>query len=271
MSEATKHCTHCGEVIPEISVFCRTCGATQSSPLDDGHRTARLHGSAGPRAFGDDEGGDESQGEPATRGTDPEAATFGYEPLDTAGLDAAPPAGLYLDWSPAVVTVVEEAAGLEGLDAQTFVERLVLPTAQKIVATRRDLMSLDEAAELLGIARREVVQMIGSGRLRARKVDGDWRVEKSSVQERGGAATNVDDQIELDLRALVQTSGLAGLETDGPVAQSAAATICYVSQAGVLVCPRAAWRSLGRERIVAEARDAVRRYLRRRERDGGRI
>jgi hypothetical protein len=179
--------------------------------------------------------------------------------------------GLVLDWDPELVAVVSEAAKIKGTTVGRMIRALVEPEARKVVLTRRGLMSLAAAAEHLGVAKSEVIAMISSGELKARKIDDEWMIEKASLGGPGMKAGDEAAQTELDLRQLVQASGLQGLETEGAVSDSVSTTLCYVNQEGVLVCPRSVWRRLGRAQVVAEARDAVRRYLRRRDRDAGRI
>ena len=53
--------------------------------------------------------------------------------------------------------------------------------------------------------------------------------------------------------------------TPGGRYQLVARTLCFITQDKYLVFPRLAWKRLGHKRVVGEARDAVRRYIRRRD------
>lgn len=261
MSEASiPACPRCGASIPSSLRFCPGCGAAAQPEAGEVDSTQRLHAAPAAR----DEAPEPAEPAEPERDEAPEPAEPEPEPR-------AAPKGLVLDWDPELIAVVREAATLKGVSVARLIRDLVEPEARKLVAKQRGLMNLTAAAEFLGVAKSEVVAMISAGELRARKVDGEWMVEKASMGDPEQKEVDMMAQIELDLRQLVQTSGLQALVVDGPASDSLSATLCYVDQDGVLVCPRSAWRRLGRAQVVAEAKDAVRRYIRRRDRDAGKI
>jgi hypothetical protein len=255
MSEVTTPaCPRCGAPVPSSLQFCPACGAAVEPEAGTADSTQRLH--AAPAAL------DEA------RPNSPEPAAAA--PLAKTS-PSDPAAGPVLDWEPELVAVVLEAAKIKGTTVARMIRELVEPEARKVVAKSRGLMSLATAAEFLGVAKAEVIAMISAGELKARKIDGEWMVEKTGIGDPDRKAGDMIGQIELDLRELVKTSGLQGIAMDGEASESVSATVCYVTQDGVLVCPRSAWRRMGRAQVVAEAKDAVRRYLRRRDRDAGKI
>jgi excisionase family DNA binding protein len=258
MTERTTPCTHCGSPVSSFEIYCPGCGAPAPTP-GDATEDARdtLDGQPPFDAAPDD--------------IVDEAAEAPDEAADAPDEAAPEAAGFWIDWSPEVVAAVEEAARLEGMTAEKLVNTLVLPAVKKIIVSKKGLLTLDQAADRLGITKSEVVKMIASGELKAKKVEGEWKVHEESLRQRASATTSGDDQIELDLRSLAETSGLEGVDFDTDTGGNVSVTACYINQAGVLVCPRAAWRKLGRQQVVSEARDAVRRYLKRRDRELGRF
>jgi hypothetical protein len=255
MSDASiPACPRCGASIPSSLRFCSVCGAPAQPEPGEVETTQRLHATPAAR----------QPAEPAP-GAEPEPAP------DAEPEPPSAPKGLALDWEPEFVAVVREAAKIKGLPAARLIRDLVEPEVRKLVAKQRGLMNISAAADFLGAAKSEVISMITAGELKAHKVDGEWMVEKASMGDPEQKDVDMMAQIELDLRQLVQTSGLQGLLVEGASSDSLSATLCYVDQDGVLVCPRSAWRRLGRAQVVAEARDAVRRYVRRRDRDAGKI
>lgn len=245
MSEASiPACPRCGASVPSPLQFCPSCGAPAQPAPPEVDSTQRLH-------------------------TTPAARDEALAPAEPAPRPA--PKGLVLDWDPDLVAVVREAAKIKGVTVARLIRDLVEPEVRKLVAKQRGLMNITAAADFLGVAKSEVIAMISAGELKARKIDGEWLVEKASMGDPEQKEADMMAQIELDLRQLVQTSGLQGIVVEGEASDSLSATLCYVDQDGVLVCPRTAWRRLGRAQVVAEARDAVRRYIRRRDRDAGKI
>ncbi len=173
---------------------------------------------------------------------------------------------LGVEWDPKGLATVRQAAALLGTSIEHFVKAASEKEAERVIKSRKGMMDLNAAAEFLGITRKDVIKLIGNGRLRARRIDGEWFVDQESTNEYfHEEPVGSEDQIELDLRELVEANALMGLETEGNAPDSYSLSWCYVTQHGVLVCPRAAWRKLGREKVVATARDAVRRFVRRRE------
>jgi len=181
-------------------------------------------------------------------------------------------APLTIEWPASGLALVEQAAALSRSSVEEFVRRVAEAEAKRILTSRGALLDLGSAAERIGTTRGEVVRLIGEGKLKARKVEGEWLVDEDGVKDAARREAALEsDQIELDLGELVQQAGLAGLALDGDEKSSQGATWCYVSQDGVLVCPRGAWRRLGRKGVLAEAREVVRRYLKRRDREAGKI
>lgn len=242
-------CPHCDAPLSRDVQFCPNCGAPAPQPRP-AESTQPLHTRS-----------------PAPDDDVPDWAREA-EDLPTADQEDS---GLRLDWESELRSMVEEAAELEGLTVDRFIRALVEPAARKVLRSKKGVVTLNQAADMLGISRKEVIQMISSGRLRARKVENEWKVEKDSIDQDAKATASREDQIELDLRQIVESSGLMGLEAEGKISNTVSATVCYVNQEGMLVCPRAAWRKLGRDKLLAEAKDAVRRYLRRRDRELGRL
>ncbi len=167
-------------------------------------------------------------------------------------------------WDPQGLASLRQAAAILGVTIEDYIKATVEQAALVTIKTRGGMLDLTKTSERLGVTRSEVVDMIGKGSLRARKIDGDWFVDGGSIDEvTAGRPDNQAAQIELDLRELVQANGLAGLELDGDAPSSLSLSWCYVSQSGVLICPRAVWPKVSREKIMATARDAVRRYVQR--------
>ncbi len=172
------------------------------------------------------------------------------------------------DWAADRVALVKQAAAQSRLTFEGFVRKAAEAEAARVLKARKDLMDLSQTAAYLGVARSDVVKLISEGRLVARKVDDEWMVDRASANAVNDAAAAEDlDQVALDLEALVAEAGLAGLDTAGEAPASLAATWCWVGQDRVLHCPRAAWRRLGRDGVLREAGDAVRRHRRSKERE----
>lgn len=246
----TSPCSHCGAQVPATVKYCPNCG----KPAPSGHEA-----DAGERETLED------AISPAGVSPPPAEVERKAEAIVPA------PSGLHLDWEPELIALVEEAATLTGTTIEGLIRAVVEGEVQKIVKKRRGMLTLDQATDLLGGTKREVVQKINSGELFARKVDGEWMIERDSLGEVEKKSGDMTAQLELDLRELANSAGLEGIDFDGLAEDSVSATLCYVNQAGVLVCPREAWRRMGRKRVFTEAKDAVRRYLRRRDRELGRI
>jgi len=250
MSEATTSpCSQCGAEIPADVAFCPSCGSKVADEPDS---------SAGER---------DTLTEPASVPAEP-------APIEAeAPVEAIVPEqpGIVLDWDDELVELVREAAAINRVTVSELIRELVIGEVKTIVAKRRGMISLADAANVLGVTKREIVQRINAGELRARKVDGEWMVDRTTVGETEEKTGDRDAQLELDLRELTASAGLDGLDLDSRTSDSVSATLCYVSQQGVLVCPREAWRKLGHKKVLQEAKDAVRRYLRRRDRDLGRL
>lgn len=175
-----------------------------------------------------------------------------------------------VEWDPEGLATVRQAAALLGVSLEHLIKAAAEKEAVRVVRSRKGMLDLVAAAEFLGVTRQEVVKLIGGGQLRARRVDGEWMVDEESAREIfHQEPVGSEDMIELDLRELVEANSLSDLETEGDAPETFSLSWCYVNQQGVLICPRAAWRKLGREKVVAEARDAVRRYVRRREEESG--
>jgi hypothetical protein len=176
-----------------------------------------------------------------------------------------------IEWDPEGLATVRQATALLGVSLDHLVRTAAVQEAARVIRSRKGMLDLAAAAEVLGVTRQEVVKLVGDGKLRARKIDGEWMVDEQSVREHiHQEPVGSEDMIELDLRELVEANSLSGLDADGEAPDEAALSWCYVSQRGVLVCPRAAWRRLGREKVVTEARDAVRRFVKRRDEESGR-
>jgi hypothetical protein len=171
-----------------------------------------------------------------------------------------------VDWDPEGLALVRQAAAILGVDLEAFVKSGAEAEAVRVIRTRGGWLGIPAAAERLGLSQKEIVERIGDGRLNAKKIEGEWLIDGADIKETAAkTATSSQAQIELDLTQLVQASGLSGVELDGGAPASLSASWCYVTQAGLLVCPRAAWSKLGREKVVAEAREAVGRFVRRRD------
>ncbi len=171
-----------------------------------------------------------------------------------------------VDWDPEGLAQVRQAVAILKASLEEFIKTAAEAEARKVIRLRGGMMDISAVAERLGAPRGHVVSMISSGQLKARKIEGEWLVEQESVDE----LTKSDpgdqaEQIELDLRELVRANALQGLETEGDAPSSFSLSWCYINQAGVLVCPRKAWRKVGREKVVTEAKSAVRRFLKRQE------
>ncbi len=175
---------------------------------------------------------------------------------------------LTIDWNFKDLAKVKQAAVMLDLSLEEFVMRTAIQEAENVIKSRSGVLSLAAAADFLGVSRGEVIKLISAGNLRAQKLDGEWFVDKESARKACRAEGIEDnDQIELDLRDLVDKTGISGLETKGKLADTASLTWCYVDREGILLCPRAAWRKFGRDRVMAEAKDAITRFIRRRDRD----
>ncbi len=175
-----------------------------------------------------------------------------------------------IEWDPKGLATVRQAAAQLGVSLENFIKVAAEKEAERVVKSRTGMMELNAAAELLGVTRKEVVELVGKGQLRARRVDGEWLVEEQSAKEYfHEEPVGSEDQIELDLHELVDANALMGLEADGDAPESYSLSWCYVNQQGYLICPRAAWRKLGRQKVMDEAREAVRRFVRRREEESG--
>lgn len=171
-----------------------------------------------------------------------------------------------VDWDPQGLATIRQAAAILGVSLEDFVKSGAEAEAARVIRTRGGWLDIPDAAEKLGVPRGEVVSMIGSGLLVAKKIEGDWLIDGESIkQQLAGQPADESEQIILDLQQLVQVNGLQGIEIDGEAPLSLSLSWCYVTQAGVLVSPKALWRRLGREKVVNEAREAVRRHLRRKE------
>jgi hypothetical protein len=172
-----------------------------------------------------------------------------------------------VEWDPQGLATVRQAAAILGVPLEVFVKSGAEAEALRVIKTRGGWVDIPTAAERIGVPRGQIISMIGSGQLVAKKIEGDWLIDGASLETlRVEQGADEMEQIELDLQQLVQTNGLQGLELDGEAPLSLSLSWCYVTQAGVLVSPRALWRRLGREKVVGEAREAVRRHLRRDER-----
>lgn len=171
-----------------------------------------------------------------------------------------------IDWDPKGLAMVRQAAAQLEIPLEKFIKVAAEKEAERVVKSRKGLLDLAAAAEHLGVTRKEVVKLVGTGQLRARRIDGDWLVEEASVKEFSRQEpVGSEEMIELDLQELVEANALMGLEEGGDAPESYSLSWCYVNQQGYLICPRAAWRKLGRQRVLDEAREAVKRYVRRRE------
>lgn len=175
-----------------------------------------------------------------------------------------------IDWDPKGLAIVRQAAAQVEISLEKFIKVAAEKEAERIVKSRKGLMDLNTAAEHIGVTRKEIIKLVGEGQLRARRIDGDWLVEQESVKEYSHQEpVGSEDMIELDLQELIEANALMGLEADGDAPESYSLSWCYVNQQGYLICPRAAWRKLGRQRVLEVAREAVRRFIRRREDESG--
>lgn len=246
----TLPCSHCGAHVPATVQYCPSCGKpAPSGEATDGSERETLKDAIAP--------------------VDVSPPPVEQKPDVRAIVPA--PTGLYLDWEPELIALVEEAATLKGTTVEALIRSIVEDELRRFVKKRRGMITLDKATDILGVTKREVVQKINSGELIARKVDGEWMLDKDALGETEKRSGDMAAQLELDLRELANSAGLEGVDLDSLADDSVSATLCYVNQEGVLICPREAWRKLGRKQVLAEAKDAVRRFIRRRDQDLGRI
>ena len=174
--------------------------------------------------------------------------------------------GLVFDWEPELLELVEHAAEQQGLSCEEFILEVVEREARRLLAPEKPLVTLDEAASIFDLPRTEVIRRITAGKLRARKLGEEWMVELDEAPEK---KENPLRQIRRELEQLVKTAGLTGLQTEGEVPDSISTTWCFVNQEQILVCPVAAWRKYGHDRVITEAKDALRRFRRRQDRELG--
>lgn len=173
-----------------------------------------------------------------------------------------------IEWDPEGLAKAKQAAAIVGTSLEHFIRGAAEKEADRVITSRKGMLDLNAAAELLGVTRKDIIDKVSEGQLRARRIDGEWFIDRESITELAHQQpSGSEEQIELDLRQLVETNALVGLNTEGDAPNSYSLTWCYVNQAGILLCPRATWRKLGRERVFATARDAVRRFVQRREQD----
>lgn len=278
-SEAPRQCELCEELVPPNATFCPICGtqsatekveeepvpASAVSPppeeatVEEVEEEPREEREAAAAEPAEEEASEEEDGLAEGSVTEPEAS-------DDDGIAQTEPAGssgLVLDWEESFMRLVEKAAEMEGLATEAFVRDAVEDEVKKLLAPPKTLLDLDSAAHALGAPRSDVVKRISEGRLKAKKIDGKWMVQ---IDGGVGALKKREDPnkvIMRELEAIVRDAGLNGVETDGDVPDSISTTWCFVNQERILVSPTAAWRRFGRNRVIAEAKDAVRRYKRR--------
>jgi len=171
-----------------------------------------------------------------------------------------------IEWEVEALAKIREAAAIVGLGPEAFIRKAADRQAKRVRAARKGLLSLDAAAEYLGVSRGEIVKLISAGKLGARKIGSEWLVVQQSAQAAAQKDRKIDyDMIDLDLEDLVGALGLAGLQTEGDVSDQLSASWCYVDRQGVLVCPRTAWARLGRDQVMNAAREVAKRFVRARD------
>jgi hypothetical protein len=233
---ATKRCSSCDSAISAEEVLCTNCGA----PTLGGAR-------------------------PTAPGTEAEEVDLNG-PDGVEGGSPEPSPGLVLDWEPELVDMVERAAGREGLTREEFIRAVVEREARRALKPPQTKMSLDQTANALGVTRTDVIRKITAGKLKAKKVGDEWMVLMDGAPEKQEDPLK---RIQRELEALIETAGLTGLKSDGDLPDTVSSTWCFVNRERQLVCPTEAWRRYGRNRVMAEARDAIKRFRKSRDRELG--
>jgi hypothetical protein len=248
MTETTTPCPHCGIPVTAAERYCPSCGMPTPSDTD----------AAGGTAGGKPAPTQRQQTSPSGLAADP------ADPA-TPGAEAHTSGATVLDWDPGFVAKVEEAAKTAGTSFASFVQIAVAKEVALIAKANKKRVTLDQAAALLKIGHREVVGLITDGKLCARKIDGEWMIERDDLDALDSLPVNETELLARELAKLVEKAGLKGVITRGDAPESASATVCFVTRDAYLVFPQRAWKRLGPKQVITEARDAIRRYAQRRD------
>ena len=250
MIDATTPCPHCATPVTAFEQYCPSCGMLVPS---------------GPKVADEPTGGaaDTTLRLPASS----PGSVSGASEAEPATPEPLPPTSgaTILDWEPEFVAKVEEAAKTAGKSLASFVRIAVQKEVALVTQVNRKRVTLDQAAVQLGTGRREVVALVSAGKLVARKIDGEWMIDQEQLDALDSKPRDETEGIARELEQLVAQAGLKGVITRGNAPEDAAATLCFVSQDAYLVFPQRAWKRLGPKGVMAEARDAIRRYVKRRD------